>query len=114
MTYIVQPGDTLFSIAQQFGVSVQALMQANGLTVPGYVYVGQRLIIPRPQPQPPFPFPFPPGPDRNLEQRVTRLEAENDRQTQRIQRLDNEIDRLRQRVNRLEDRVNRLDNNREE
>jgi LysM repeat protein len=30
-TYTVQPGDTLFSIAQRFGTTVDALKAANGL-----------------------------------------------------------------------------------
>lgn len=46
--YTVQPGDTLFGIAQQFGVSVDALAAANGLDDPGHINVGQRLIIPVP------------------------------------------------------------------
>ncbi|MFQ5885628.1 MAG: LysM peptidoglycan-binding domain-containing protein [Anaerolineae bacterium] len=43
--YIVQWGDTLFSIANRFGTTVEALMAANGLTSP-LIYVGQRLTIP--------------------------------------------------------------------
>ncbi len=43
--YIVQWGDTLFSIANRFGTTVGALMAANGLTSP-LIYVGQRLTIP--------------------------------------------------------------------
>ena len=44
--YIVQPGDTLSSIASKFEVSLDDLMQANGLTDPDYVLVGQELLIP--------------------------------------------------------------------
>ncbi len=43
--YVVQWGDTLFSIANRFGTTVEALMAANGLTSP-LIYVGQRLTIP--------------------------------------------------------------------
>ena len=44
-TYYVQPGDTLFSIAQRYGTNVPALMSANGLA--NYnIYAGQRLVIP--------------------------------------------------------------------
>jgi LysM repeat protein len=39
-------GDTLFSIARQYGTTVEALTQANGLTDPTQIYAGQRLIIP--------------------------------------------------------------------
>lgn len=48
--YIVQLGDTLGSIAQAYGVGVEALMQANGLTDPNLLEVGQTLVIPVPQP----------------------------------------------------------------
>jgi LysM repeat protein len=45
-TYMVQHGDTLYSIAWRFGTSVWAIVQANGLWNPNYIYIGQRLIIP--------------------------------------------------------------------
>lgn len=45
-TYVVQVGDTLFKISVRFNVSQGALMTANGLANPNYIYVGQRLIIP--------------------------------------------------------------------
>lgn len=44
--YYVQPGDTLTSIAQRFGVSLQALMEANNITDPDQIYAGQVLRIP--------------------------------------------------------------------
>lgn len=44
--YVVQYGDTLFSIAQAYGTSVEALAEANGLTYPYTIYVGQTLVIP--------------------------------------------------------------------
>ncbi|MBN1205018.1 MAG: LysM peptidoglycan-binding domain-containing protein [Myxococcaceae bacterium] len=59
-TYVVQPGDTLFRIAQRFGTSVQAIAQANGISNPNWISVGQRLTIPTSQPQPPAPAPVPP------------------------------------------------------
>lgn len=43
--YIVREGDTLTSIAEAFGVSVEALMQANGITDPNSLQVGQVLVI---------------------------------------------------------------------
>lgn len=43
--YIVRPGDTLGVIAAQFGVTVEAIMGANGLTN-HMIQVGQELIIP--------------------------------------------------------------------
>jgi LysM repeat protein len=45
-TYTVQRGDTLSGIAQRFGTSVQAIMEANGLRNPHQIFVGQVLIIP--------------------------------------------------------------------
>lgn len=48
--HVVQAGDTLGTIAQQYGVSLQALMQANGLSDPNLLSVGQALTIPAPSP----------------------------------------------------------------
>ena len=42
----VNPGDTLYSIAMRHGTTVQALMAANNLPNPNFVYSGQRLLIP--------------------------------------------------------------------
>lgn len=44
--YVVQPGDTLGSIAQQFGVTVDAIIKANNISNPDLIQVGQELIIP--------------------------------------------------------------------
>lgn len=46
--YIVQPGDSLSSIALQFGVSVEELMTLNALDNPNALGVGQQLFIPLP------------------------------------------------------------------
>jgi LysM repeat protein len=46
--YVVQRGDTLFLISVRFNVSVQAIMSANGLTNPNFIFAGQRLVIPGP------------------------------------------------------------------
>ena len=43
--YVVQPGDTLFSIAQRFGTTIAALKAANGL-VGSTIYAGTTLRIP--------------------------------------------------------------------
>jgi uncharacterized membrane protein/LysM repeat protein len=44
--HIVQPGETLSSIARQYGVSYQAIMYANALEDANLIEVGQELIIP--------------------------------------------------------------------
>ncbi|MBC7225190.1 MAG: LysM peptidoglycan-binding domain-containing protein, partial [Anaerolineae bacterium] len=44
--HVVQPGDTLLTIAVQYGTTVEAIVQANGLPNPNYIWVGQRLVIP--------------------------------------------------------------------
>jgi len=46
--YKVVPGDTLSRIAQEFGVSVDAIMSANGITDPLQLQVSQELAIPAP------------------------------------------------------------------
>jgi LysM repeat protein len=45
-TYVVQPGDTLYSIAVRFGTTVHALVVANNLPSPDMIYVGQLLNVP--------------------------------------------------------------------
>lgn len=44
--YVVQPGDSLYSIALAFGTTVDALQQANGIADPSLLSVGQTLTIP--------------------------------------------------------------------
>jgi LysM repeat protein len=46
-SYAVQPGDTLFSLALRYGVTVEDIQQANNLTSDN-IYAGQQLIIPTP------------------------------------------------------------------
>jgi lipoprotein-anchoring transpeptidase ErfK/SrfK len=45
-TYVVKRGETLYRIAVNHGVSLQALTQANGILNPSHIYTGQRLTIP--------------------------------------------------------------------
>lgn len=44
--YIVQPGDSLSSIAARFSVSMADLMSANGITDPNRLAADQQLVIP--------------------------------------------------------------------
>ena len=53
-TYVVHWGDTLYSIAVQFGVSIEDIMAVNGLAS-DLIVIGQELIIPaggRSEPEP--------------------------------------------------------------
>lgn len=45
-TYVIQPGDTLYSIAIRFDVAVQDLINANQLTNPDILSAGMELVIP--------------------------------------------------------------------
>lgn len=45
-TYVVQEGDTLAAIAQQFGTTVEAIQAANGIEDPNVIGVGDVLAIP--------------------------------------------------------------------
>ena len=45
-TVEVEQGDTLSQLADQFGSSVQAIMEANNLTNPDMIRVGQELVMP--------------------------------------------------------------------
>ena len=44
--YVVQPGDNLYNIAQRFGVSMQEIQEANNISDPNNIKVGDRLLIP--------------------------------------------------------------------
>lgn len=47
-TYTVVQGDNLTRIANRFGVTVEALQEANGITDPSSLKVGDVLVIPAP------------------------------------------------------------------
>jgi LysM repeat protein len=47
-TWTVRPGDTVTGIANRFGVTVAAVLTANGLSPSSIIYPGQRLAIPSP------------------------------------------------------------------
>ncbi len=46
ITYTVEWGDSLWSIALEFGVTVEALLEANGLSEDTILDMGQELLIP--------------------------------------------------------------------
>ncbi|MDE0653716.1 MAG: LysM domain-containing protein [bacterium] len=48
LVYEIQPGDTLFSIARQFGVSLDELVEINNIENPDLINAGQQLVIPPP------------------------------------------------------------------
>mgnify|MGYP003618694258 CR=1 FL=1 len=71
-THVVQPGDTLFTIAMEYGVSMDAIVEANNIVNPRVIMLGSTLIIPgvdgppgsTPTPAAPAPTrvaPLPPG-----------------------------------------------------
>lgn len=45
-THVVAAGETLYSIAVQYGTTVQAIMAANQMTNPDLIRVGQEIVIP--------------------------------------------------------------------
>ena len=46
MVVVVQRGDSLSAIAVEYGVSLPALIEANNITDPDTVHVGQELLVP--------------------------------------------------------------------
>ncbi len=46
--YVVKQGDSIYSVARSYGVSTAAIIDANGLTNPGRLVIGQALVIPNP------------------------------------------------------------------
>ncbi|MCB9077289.1 MAG: L,D-transpeptidase family protein [Anaerolineaceae bacterium] len=58
--HVVRQGETLFSIAAAYGLTVQELAGANQLTPNSWIYVGQPLTIPPRQFQPIEPYGYQP------------------------------------------------------
>jgi LysM repeat protein len=59
---VVQPGDTLWDIALEHGTTVAALAALNALTDPGFIQVGQRILLRLPTPPAAAPLPPPAAP----------------------------------------------------
>lgn len=73
VTYRVQEGDSLFSIAEQFEIDLDLLLAYNPeLSDPSNIFVGQEVIIPPPGAEAPTATPIPTGlaPGTELEYRV--------------------------------------------
>jgi len=45
-TYTVQPGNTLWGIARLYGITVNQIVQLNGIRNPNLIYPGQVLVLP--------------------------------------------------------------------
>ena len=48
VAYVVEAGDSLSAIADRYDTTVEAIMEANGLTDPRLIFVDQELVIPGP------------------------------------------------------------------
>ena len=59
ITYVVEEGDSLASIADQFGVTIDQLIAANNLVDPSNIGVGSQLIVPDPESDLPTETPLP-------------------------------------------------------
>ncbi len=47
--YTIKPGDSLLGVAQEYGVTVAAIQDANGILDPRTLQIGQQLVIPLPE-----------------------------------------------------------------
>lgn len=45
--YVVQPGDTMYGIAQKYGVRESDLLKLNGLKPNEYIYPNEEILVPR-------------------------------------------------------------------
>lgn len=50
-THEVNPGDTLYTIAQRYGVTVERIVQVNGIQNPNLIYAGQTVSLGNADPQ---------------------------------------------------------------
>jgi LysM repeat protein len=48
-THVVQPGETIYAIGRLYGVSPEAIIEANNLANPNFIKPGDTLTIPAPQ-----------------------------------------------------------------
>ena len=45
---VIERGETLWSIGQKYGVSVEEIIRVNGLTDPNHLVIGQTILVPTP------------------------------------------------------------------
>ena len=45
-THVIESGELLYTVARRYDVTAQAIVQANGMSSPDKIYVGQKIIIP--------------------------------------------------------------------
>lgn len=65
--YTIKAGDTLFGIAQQFGVDINRLLEVNNLTFDSFIVEGQQILVPDPNEELPTATPIPAGLPRGTE-----------------------------------------------
>ena len=73
--HMVMQGETLYSVARQYGTTVEMLISTNGIAQPYLIYVGQQLIIPTAteypqQPNSQYQQPVPQQPNSQYQQPV--------------------------------------------
>ncbi|MEM7117254.1 MAG: LysM peptidoglycan-binding domain-containing protein [Chloroflexota bacterium] len=48
ITHVIQPGESLFVLAQRYNVTVEQIVEANNISNPNRIAVGDELAIPQP------------------------------------------------------------------
>ena len=48
LTHTIQPGESLFVLAQRYNVTINQIVEANNITNPNRIAVGDELVIPQP------------------------------------------------------------------
>lgn len=46
-TYIIEKGDSLYSLSQKYKISLMDLLNINGLDKDNYIYPGQEILVPK-------------------------------------------------------------------
>ena len=48
VTHVIQPGESLFVLAQRYNITVDQIVEANNISNPNRIAVGDTLVIPQP------------------------------------------------------------------